>query len=106
MLENMGLTNIRPKISNPFPENQKDWVPRDLPYVSIDVNDTEGDPFDIRIFGDNITEVDLSNQFSGSFTAYLITPLPELETITWYVEVTDHLGRTVTGEYWFETSSI
>jgi len=106
MLENLGLTNMRPKLSNPFPEHEKDYMPRDLPYVSIDVNDTEGDTFDIRIYGDNITEVNLSDQVSGTFTADLITPLPAVETITWYVEVIDHQGKEVHAEYWFETSNL
>jgi PKD repeat protein len=106
ILEKLGMANNRPVIKDPFPENEKDWVPRDLPYVSVTVNDTEDDEFDIRIFGDNITDIDLSGQYSGSFTADLITPLPELERITWYVEVTDHLGRVVTEEYWFKTASI
>ena len=106
MLENLGLSNMRPELSNPFPEHKKDYMPRDLPYVSIDVNDTEGDTFDIRIYGDNITEVNLSDQVSGTFTADLITPLPAVETITWYVEVIDHQGKEVHAEYWFETSNL
>lgn len=106
MLENLGLTNMRPKISNPFPEHKKDYMPINLPYVSIDVNDTEGDEFSIRIYGDDITEVNLTGQVSGTFTADLITSLSPLTEVKWHVEVIDHVGRIVSEDYWFKTSSI
>lgn len=101
--ERLGLANNRPKIFNPFPEDGSNNIPIGTPYVAINVSDLEGDPFNVTISGDYVNNVTYTDQTNGTFTATLITPLPELEDIAWNVEVVDPRGKVVTGEYKFTT---
>lgn len=101
--ENLGFSNKRPIISNPFPEEGSVNLPVDYSNVYIDVNDAEGDPFNITISGDYVNDITYINQYNGTFNATLITPLPEREYIYWNVTVVDHNGKIVQGEYKFRT---
>lgn len=101
--ESLGLANNRPKIFNPFPEDETNNIPIDIPYVAINVSDLEGDPFNITISGEYVNNVTYTDVTNGTFIATLITPLPEREEIFWNVEVVDPRGKIVTGEYKFTT---
>ena len=87
--EQLGLENNRPLISNPFPESGSINIPVNCPYVSITVEDPEGDPFNVTISGIYVNNITYSGQYNGTFTANLINPLPETEEIIWKVEVVD-----------------
>lgn len=101
--ESLGLTNNRPKIFNPFPENGSKNIPLDAPYVAINVSDLEGDHFNVTISGEYVNNVTYTDATNGTFIATLITPLPDREEISWNVEVVDPQGKIVTGEYKFTT---
>ena len=101
--ENLGLSNIRPTISNPFPEDNAINIPVDCKYVSMDVNDTEGDLFNVTIFGDHVNDITYNNSINGTYNATLKTPLPDKKDIMWYVKVVDHNGKVVQSEYSFKT---
>ena len=101
--EQLGLANKRPGIFNPFPESGEKNIPVDCPYVSINVSDYEGDPFNVTISGDHVNDITYTGQYNGTFNATLITPLPNREDIYWHVEVVDPNGKIVQGDYRFKT---
>ncbi|KAA0009153.1 MAG: PKD domain-containing protein [Thermoplasmata archaeon] len=103
ILENLGMINCRPVISNPFPVDGSEYVDRNYPKVYVNISDKEGDKFDVFIYGNYVENKTLKNQSSGIFNASLITPLPAETEIVWHVEVTDNLNRTVAKTYRFTT---
>lgn len=103
ILEDFGMTNLRPGISSPYPLNNAEYIDRNYPCVYVNVTDAEGDLFDVHIYGDYVNDITLINQSSGIFNATLITPLPGQTGIVWNVEVTDKMDRSVEKSYKFTT---
>ena len=101
--EMLGLTNKRPEISEPFPENNAKNIPVNCPYVAANVNDFENDTFNVSIYGDYVINATYNNQTNNTFIANLSNPLPEREDIYWYVEVVDQNDKIVRKEYKFTT---
>jgi len=101
--ETLGLENKRPIVSNPVPENGAKNIDPYCPRVVINVTDPEGDPFNVTISGKYVNNVTYNNQYSGTFNATLITPLPELTEITWHVKVIDPKGKIIERDYNFTT---
>ncbi len=101
--EYLGFDNKKPVIKDPFPEPSSNNIPISCPYTYITVEDPEGDSFNVTISGEYLNNVTYTNQNNGTFQATLITPLPEVTEIKWFVEVTDTLGRTINEEYTFKT---
>jgi PKD repeat protein len=101
--EQLGLANKRPVIFNAFPQPGDENIPVDCPYVSVNVSDFEGDPFNVTISGDYVNDITYNGEYNGTFNATLITPLPDRERIYWHVEVVDHNGKIVQGDYQFKT---
>lgn len=106
ILEGLELDNKRPVISDPFPENETKNIPLNCPYVSIKVNDSEGNPFNITISGDYVNDITYTNQYNGTFNATLNTSLPPRTKIHWHVKVVDQNEKVVEKRYWFKTFSI
>lgn len=90
--ENWGFKNNRPIIIDYFPSDDAKNVDRNLSKVYVIVEDPEGDPFNIRIHGDYISEIDLTGQYNNTFSAPLITPLPANKEIVWYVNASTEDG--------------
>ena len=101
--EALGSANKRPTLSNPVPEDNTKNVNPNCPHVSINVEDYEGDPFNVTISGEYINNITFVNQYNGTFNATLNIPLPEITDIIWHVEVIDPRGKVVQGEYKFKT---
>lgn len=72
--------------------------------VSIDVNDTEGDTFDISIHGIYLINISLNDQTNGTFSANLTIPLPYDTDIWWYVDILDSEGTWINASYYFHTN--
>jgi len=104
--EKYGFANERPIIKDPFPNNGDRNIPKDCPYVSINVTDPEGDRFNVTISGDYVNDKYYDNVTTGVFNATLITPLPPVTDIIWHVMVVDQNGKEVQGEFKFTTFSI
>jgi len=103
ILENLGMINVRPIISSPYPLDGAEYIDRNYPRVYANVSDLEGDNFDVFIHGEYVEDITLINQSNGLFNASLITPLPAGTEIIWNVEVTDNQNRTVEKTYSFTT---
>jgi len=101
--EEIGLDNNRPIISDPFPEENANNIPVDCRYVSINVDDAEGDLFNVTIYGESIDDITYNNSINGTFNATLITPLEDNKEIFWYVKVVDQNGKVVETEHSFNT---
>jgi len=102
LLEQMGLANLKPELSDEKPVHNSELVSLVLPNVSITVTDHEGDPFNISISGDYVNDIYLVDQYDGTFNATLITPLPPETDIYWDVNVSS-MGRWVNRTYKFTT---
>jgi len=105
--EQLGLDNKRPTISNPFPKLDDENIPRNCPYVSIKVNDAEGDKFNVTISGDYINTITFSDVTNNTFNATFNYPTPEglpsREEINWNVTVIDQNEKITQEEYKFKT---
>jgi PKD repeat protein len=99
----LGFINHAPDQIDPFPEKDAKQIPINCPYVSITVEDREADLFNVTIYGEYVNNVTYNSQNNGTFTATLITPLPENTDITWYVNATDINGNEDIKPYKFET---
>ena len=102
-LEKLGLRNLKPVISNVDPPHKSQFISINYPNVSVTVNDSEGDPFNISIHGDYVSDITLDNQYNGTFTAPLMIPLPYETDIYWHVNVSDPQGNWVNRTFWFTT---
>ncbi len=102
LLEQLGLANLKPELSDEKPVHNSELVSLVLSNVSITVTDYEGDPFNVSISGDYVNDISLIDQFNGTFNATLITPLPPETDIYWNVNVTSR-GRWVNETYKFTT---
>ena len=103
LLEDLGMTNCRPILSDPKPENNHDNIDVDLQEVSITSIDPEGDPFNISIHGDYINDISLTNQYNGTFSTTAINPLPYDTEIYWHANISYGQGRWVNDTYMFKT---
>jgi len=103
LLQNLGLENHIPVLSNEKPVDGSLYINPNLSQVSITVNDTEADPFNISIHGNYLNNVTLINQHNYTFNATLKTPLPKETDIYWHVNVSDPQGRWVNATYMFTT---
>ena len=101
--EYLGFINHAPDQMDPFPREDAKQIPINCPYVSITVEDREADLFNVTICGEYVNNVTYNNQNNGTFTATLITPLPENTDITWYVNATDINDNEAIKTYKFET---
>jgi len=103
LLEKLNIENKRPVVSNEIPTNKAKALSTNFPEVAITVEDPEGDPFNITIHGDYVNNITLFNQHNDTFIASLINPLPNLSTITWFVNVSYGQNRWINQTYWFTT---
>lgn len=103
ILEGLGLANKSPVLSDEDPKHGSELINPNYPEVSITVTDRENDTFNISIHGDYVNDVYLTNQYSNTFNATLITPLPFETDIYWHVNVSDAQGRWVNNTYMFTT---
>jgi len=103
IMENLGMVNCRPVISDPYPEDGQRYVDVNYPKVYVNISDKEGDKFDVYIYGRYLVNATLLNQSSGIFNAALITPLPRNTEIEWHVKVIDDMNRTVERTFRFTT---
>lgn len=94
-------TSNAPSLSTPLPGNQSLSVCNCTDNVNITITDADGDPFNWTI------ETSTGESNSGNLTANgvkvcnLTTPLTNLETIYWWVNVTDANAST-SAQYWFQ----
>ena len=103
MLENLGMANKRPVLSNEIPADKTKYLSVDYPEVAITVKDPEGDPFNISIHGLYVNNISLTNQYNNTFTATLKTPLPNLTDIYWNVNVSYSQNKWINATYKFST---
>jgi hypothetical protein len=104
LLEDIGLKNKRPVVTEPYPAQEAVNIDCNLSKVFITVNDPEGDPFNVRIHGDYISQVLLTNQYNGTFNALVSTPLPAKTEIFWHVNVSSaDASKWTNNTYMFTT---
>ncbi len=101
--ENLGLANKRPAISNEVPADKSKHLSTSYPEVAVTVEDPEGDPFNITIHGTYVNNITLLNQHNDTFIATLISPLPNLTDIYWYVNVSYSGDKWINATYKFST---
>jgi len=102
LLEQLGLANLKPEISDEKPENNAQLVNASIPQVSITVTDTEGDPFNVSIHGKYLNDTLFTNQYNNTFNATFFSTLPYETDIYWHVNVSSQ-GRWVNRTYMFTT---
>lgn len=102
LLEQLGLANLKPEISDEKPENNAQLVNASIPQVSITVTDPEGDPFNVSIHGKYLNDTLFTNQYNNTFNATFFPTLPYETDIYWYVNVSSQ-GRWVNRTYMFTT---
>jgi hypothetical protein len=104
LLENLGLRNKRPVVTDPYPAKEAINIDCNLSKVFITINDPEGDPFNVRIHGNYISEVLLTNRYNSTFNAIVATPLPAKSEIFWHVNVSNIDGsKWINNTYMFTT---
>jgi hypothetical protein len=106
--QELGFINSKPKLEKPQPADEHDNIAVDTEKVFISINDSEGDEFNVRIFGDYVIEKNYPmGQKNGTFNATLIHPyphgLPYGAEIIWKVQVQDVYGRWVNDTFMFKT---
>jgi len=102
LLEQLGLANLKPEISDEKPENNAQLVNASIPQISITVTDPEGDPFNVSIHGKYLNDTLFTNQYNNTFNATFFSTLPYETDIYWYVNVSSQ-GRWVNRTYMFTT---
>lgn len=103
LLEFIGISNKRPVLSNETPSDNSKFLSTDYPEVSIKVEDPEGDPFNITIHGQYVDNLTRFNQYNDTFITTLKTPLPNLNTIEWHVNISYSQNRWINDTYKFST---
>ena len=91
-----------PQISNPTPSNNSVFVSINTNIVKIYIEDS--DTFNWSIEGKYIVDAQGVNDVTGYKQATLITPLPYLTKITWYVNASDGI-HTTSKTYFFITEA-
>jgi PKD repeat protein len=103
LLEQIGLKNTRPVLSNETPKDGSEHLSTNYPEVAITVEDPEGDAFNITIHGKYVNNITLLNQQNNTFIATLKTPLPNLTDIKWNVNVSYAQNKWINETYMFST---
>ena len=103
ILEQIGLQNKRPVLSNESPSDEAKDLSTNYPEVAITVKDPEGDPFNITIHGKHVHNLTLEDQNNNTFIAKLKTPLPNLTTIKWHVNISYSQNKWINETYSFST---
>lgn len=102
-LENLGISNRRPILSDESPSDNSKFLNTNYPEVAIKVEDPEGDTFNITIHGQYINNITLLNQKNNTFIATLKTPLPNLTSIKWHVNISYPQNKWINATYKFST---
>jgi hypothetical protein len=94
--------NIKPVQESEVPQHEESGVSRVQEKVQITVNDSDGDKLTVKIYGEFVQDVYLTDQDNGVKSAFMITPLPGNEMIFWYVDIFDGY-EWVNETYYFVT---
>ncbi|HWR26850.1 MAG TPA: DUF2341 domain-containing protein, partial [Candidatus Thermoplasmatota archaeon] len=87
--EEAPLVNQPPIFSSENPTDNTGILDINIPSVSVLIQDPEGDAFDWTIEGQYVTSAGANGAVNGTKSASLITPLPYITNIIWYVNATD-----------------
>ncbi|MCK4365672.1 MAG: hypothetical protein KAW45_06450 [Thermoplasmatales archaeon] len=94
--------NHPPDFSSPVPAEGTTGVPINLEYVSVNINDTEGDAFDWTIeINHNVGSSSGTNEHNGTKTCEITGSLEYSTTYTWHVTAIDPEGSGKTSETTF-----
>ena len=87
-------SNSAPNISGVVPTNSSSDIDINYSVVNVTISDIDLDNFNWTIQGQYVTNNASNDDINGNKSANLITPLPYITEIIWYVNVTDGYNWT------------